>query len=284
MKKKIFKSKVASVLVIALVFALCFSGVVSAAAGFTVYPPTYDTYVNGQLIAKDNVVVHNGKTMINVSNLESFGVLKNWNESQRIANFFIPNQLPNTGNTNSISDLAKSELRFYKNQMSANNFCGNGIFVNEDLVIVPAQVWTPSIILKAYDYKNTLVNFETQKIAETNRLVLLKTKGYKSDYYATLADTRVEAGDDVVLVGSIAQQPNFYNFSTVKDYFDFNPYTTGDKEYLRTYNNCQQDCIGSGIYNDKGELTGIFYVKGANYAISITLGDIESFVPSAMLP
>ena len=38
------------------------------------------------------------------------------------------------------------------------------------------------------------------------------------------------------------------------------------------------------MYTDDGLLGGVFVVKGANYAISITLNDIKSFVPNSMLP
>jgi hypothetical protein len=68
------------------------------------------------------------------------------------------------------------------------------------------------------------------------------------------------------------------NFSTVKDYFDFNWLTTGDKEYMRTYNNCNQSMQGGAMYNSNGELSGVFAVAGANYALAITLEDIKSFL------
>lgn len=280
-KQNKVKNKIFSILVVALVFSLAFGGIVTAAGGVEAFFPTYDTYINGQKIDNSDILVRNGQTHLNISKLESYGVLKNWNEQTRTANFFIPNPLPNNGNSNSISDLAKSGVRFYKGN---GTFLGNGIFLNKDLVIVPKQVYKPTLILKSLDYKNTEINFEPQVIAQNSRLVLLKTKGYQSDYFAKLATTKPEAGEDIILVGSIQQQPNFYNFSTVKDEFDFNWLTTGDKAYLRSYNNCDSSAIGAGMYTKDGLLGGIFVVKGANYAISITLNDINSFVPNSMLP
>ena len=68
------------------------------------------------------------------------------------------------------------------------------------------------------------------------------------------------------------------NYSTVKGYYDFNAFTTGDKRYLRTYNNSEQSCEGSPTVNENCEVIGIYMYRGANYSLFVDLDDIRGFL------
>lgn len=276
MKKFSFK-----MLSLIIVLVLVFSSITYAAVQeWKAVKPVYTSYVNGTKVEGMEVMNIDGRTYLQPTALSQFGVTNTYDAVNKVANFTIPvastvEPEPNNGGVNTVSDLTKLVVRFYKGN---GQFLGNGIWVAEDQILTTKNVWSPSFVLKAKKYNGDNVTLDPQPIKDGERLVLLKTTGVKSKVVAELADKRPEAKDEIILVGALDTIPNMINFSTVKDYFDFNWLTTGDKEYLRSYNNCNQSCQGSGMYDDSGKLAGVFIYSGANYALSVTIDDIKSFL------
>ena len=261
-----------------IISSIAFGGVFAAVQEWTAVKPVYTSYVNGTKVEGMEVMNIDGRTYLQPTALEPFGVTNNYDSVNKVANFTIPSAtnndpIPNIGNTVSWSNLTKQVVRIIKN----NQVVGNGIYIAKDRILTSKNFQQiGSFVVK--DYKGNALTISPVPIKIGERLVLLKTTGAESSNVAELADARPEKGDDVALISSLTQVPNMINFSTVKDYFDFNWLTTGDKEYLRSYNNCSNTMQGGAMFNNDGKLVGVFAVKGANYALSITLDDIKSFL------
>lgn len=258
-----------------LVFSIVGASVFAAVQEWKAVKPGYTSYVNGTKVEGMEVMNIDGRTYLQPTALAQFGVTNSYDAVNKVANFTIPqaSTVPNTGNTVSWSNLTKQIVRIIKN----NQVVGNGIYTAKNQILTSKSFQNiGSFIVK--DYKGNNLTIKPIPIKAGERLVLLETIGATTNNVATLASERPKAGEDIALISSLTAVPNMVNFSTVKDYFDFNWLTTGDKEYMRSYNNCNNSMKGGGMFNNNGELVGVFAVSGANYALSITLDDIKSFL------
>lgn len=260
-----------------LVFSIVGASVFAAVQEWKAVKPVYESYVNGVKVSGMEVMNIDGRTYLQPTALSQFGVTNSYDSVNKIANFTIPSATsstePNIGNTVSWSGLTKQVVRIIKN----NQVVGNGIYTANNQILTSKSFQNiGSFIVK--DYKGNDLTIKPIPIKTGERLVLLETIGATTNNVATLASERPKAGEDIALISSFTAVPNMVNFSTIKDYFDFNWLTTGDKEYMRSYNNCNNSMQGGGMFNNNGELVGVFAVSGANYALSITLDDIKSFL------
>lgn len=278
------KSKILLVITIMLAIVMFATPVFAAVQSWSAVRPTYTVTINDEEIDGNTVMNIDGRTMIRASDLQRFGVENTW--ANNIASFNVPEAgnttTVNTTNAFDYAKIAKNQVKFYAIVNGKSEFVGNGVVLPNKKLITSRYVWNYNTTgtLRAIDHAGYTVTYENTPLKTGPRLVLLQTNGYNAANHATIATTAPQNGDNIALVGSIAQVSNYMNFSTVKDTFDYNWMTTGDKAYLRTYNDCHITSTGSGMYNAEGKLVGIFLCKGpiTGYALSITLADIRAFL------
>ncbi|MGE5438048.1 MAG: hypothetical protein ACM3O3_12615 [Syntrophothermus sp.] len=266
-------------LILAVIFVLTVS--ISAFAGVQTWvakQPTYTIKINGNKVKNDEALVVNGTSYIKLTSLAKYGVTSTWDATNRIANFTIPQVeddtdiQPPANEEISLLNNEKASVRFY----NGNVFLGNGVWIDDDLILTTKTIWSNATRVKEYD-DNYLTMDTNPVVKEAERLVILKSKT-KTKYKVTLAEKTPEIGDVSVLIGSINQTPNIINVGNVHDYEDFNLYDSNNKEYMRTTNNVDASSYGSGMFNDNGELTGLVFWKGQNYCICVKLADLKNII------
>jgi len=260
------------ILSILLVFALSMSSF-AAAQTWTAQKPSYDTYVNGVKIAGTEIMNISGTTYIKPGALEQFGVSKSWDGTQ--ADFTIP--VPNQGSNVSYSKLTKQVVRIVKN----NVLIGNGVYMSNNTVLTTRPLFD-QILQGNVRIINSIgeeIQMKKTPIKKNSRQALLQTSGATTSSFATLSANSPKRGDEVALISSVLGVPNMVNFSTVVDYSNFSwLLNENDGLYMRTKNNQNQLSQGGGMFNNNGELVGMYAVQGNNYAIAITLDDIKTFL------
>lgn len=278
MKKSIKKIGI-TFLAIALIATFLFSGIASAAAELVkdVYTVSYGVKVNGQSV---NIPLLNyqGRTYFptrtDTWSLPGYNIdYKNGEATFDLVQGNDNNQTINLGNEVVYSDLLKSVVYIYKNGQQI----GNGYFYAKDKIILSKTAYNlGSFVIK--NYKGETITIKPYQLKSDDRLISVQTTGYESPETLELADAAPKSGEQSNLLCSVAGVPNMVNFSTVKDSFDFNAYTTGDKAYMRSYNNSDISCVGSPAVDSNGKVIGIYFAKGANYSIFVDWDDIGRFL------
>ena len=251
---------------------------ISASQSWVAVKPSYDSFVNGEKVNGNEVMNIDGSTYLKARYItEAMGGTTNFTDNKA---YFDKGTQGSTETSNLMDweNIVKANVTLFKN----NNKIGNGVFINAgnyndgSYILVSKNAWKlRSIIIK--DYKGDNVTIKAMPIINGERLVLLQTEGYKSNHVSELAEFKAESGKNVAIVSSMLNTVQQVNFSKVKDYFDFNVFTTGDKEYLRTYNSTNMLCVGSPLYDENAKIQGIFIFSGANYSLFVTLNDINKF-------
>lgn len=281
------RNKVFSILVIALVFSFAFGGLVQAAGGVEAFFPTYDTFFNGEKLAKEDVLTYNGETYVKVPALQEFGITRFWNEDDREAHFSIPNPVATkTGLTlTEIQKLTENSVRFYQGYTKGKKFVGNGVWVSKDTILTSNTIFSQyKVGLVAYDFNNSKIPLKMVPI-KTNKelgLVLLQTTGAVSNSFAKLSNTDPVADDDVVICGSIAQVPNYVNVDKVHSYEDYDLFNTNNpREFMRMLNDMHITSIGNPVYDDDGYLVSMIngYDPLRKYALGVKRTNIGTFAP-----
>lgn len=273
------KRKLSAILAVIFILVVSVSAF-AAVQQWTAVKPTYTAKINGDTVQGEELMNISGNTYVRMNLLNKYGIESQWDAVNKIANFTIPQVNDDTDvpppvedATESLLNNQKASVRFYNDD---NTFLGNGIWIDQDLILTTKTVWSGATKVREYD-NNYLVLDTSPVVKESERLIILKSKT-KTKYTVKLSNKNPVAGDTSVLIGSIAETPNVINISTVHDYEDFNIFDSGNKEYLRTNNDVNTTSYGSGIYDSNGLLTGIVFYKGANYCICVKLSDIKNII------